>query len=88
MLRYPCDQCEHVATQKVNLQSHIKAKHEAHLQTKHKCKICPYETIHKTSLKVHYKVHDENPTYYECEIQGDFFQSKSGTGVLQTLILD
>ena len=45
---FPCHLCKYVATQKVNLESHIRAIHD---KTKLKCKQCDYTiTITITTL--------------------------------------
>ena len=67
-VRYPCDICDHIATQKINLQKHIQAKHERDQRPEYKCSDCNYKSIHKSSITFHKKIkHTENPTYHNCD---------------------
>ena len=51
--KYPCEQCDYVATQGNNLKKHIEAKH---LGVTYSCNLCPYEATQKQNLKRHLKL--------------------------------
>ena len=65
-ITYDCNICQHKATQKVNLSSHIKS---VHFKERFPCEICDYQATKKSNLLFHVKnVHQksENIVCTEC----------------------
>ena len=65
-ITYDCNICQHKATQKVNLSSHIKS---VHFKERFPCEICDYQATKKSNLLFHVKnVHQksENMICTEC----------------------
>ena len=47
-VRYPCDQCEYLATEVRNLKKHIENKHEG---VRYPCNQCEYTATDQSNLK-------------------------------------
>ena len=49
-IKYPCNQCDHQASSKGNLQRHIQSKHEG---IKFPCNQCDYQATDRSNLQKH-----------------------------------
>ena len=55
-VKYPCMQCDHMATSKSNLSQHKRAVNE---RVKYPCNLCAFQTCRKDRVKNHLsKVHN------------------------------
>ena len=59
-VRYPCSQCDYVATQMSHLNRHVQSKHEL---IKYPCSQCGYEAAELSSLRRHQKSQHEGVRY-------------------------
>ena len=53
VLKYECDQCEHIAVWQSDLSDHKKSKNEG---VRHECDKCEYNATQQSSLTDHKKV--------------------------------
>jgi len=51
-VRYPCSQCQHVATTANNLKKHVESKHEG---VRYPCSHCEHAATNAYNLKKHVK---------------------------------
>ena len=63
VVRYSCDQCEHVATQVIDLKRHIEMKHEG---VRYPCDQCEYSAADQSTLRRHKKFKREE-VKYSCD---------------------
>ena len=65
---YPCNQCDYQATRQVNLQQHIRSKHEG---IKYPCNQCDYQATRQSSLQKHIQSVHEGMKYpcNQCDYQ-------------------
>ena len=64
--RYPCSQCEYIATQASSLMIHVENKHEG---IRYPCSQCEYIATTAWALKIHVKNQHEGVRYpcSQCE---------------------
>ena len=67
-IKYPCNQCDYKASQKVSLKLHVQAKHEG---IKYCCNQCDYQSAHQSSLNRHKQSMHEGVKYAcsQCDYQ-------------------
>ena len=63
LVRYPCDECDYVATQSRIMKSHKESKHEG---VRYLCDKCDFVATHRASLKIHKESKHER-VRYSCD---------------------
>ena len=70
-VRFPCDQCEYIATRKDKLNHHVRTKHEGH---RYSCTQCSFQATRPDKLRQHTQAKHEG-IIYPCD-HCDYFAKR------------